>query len=179
MVIWVRVSTAQAPEPGSSLRGIPTVIEDITERKRAEDALQEARDALLRVSRVTTLGELSASIAHEINQPLGAIVANGSACLRLLAAEKLDLEEARETVEDIINDGRRASAVLGRVRQLAKKPRRNGRRSTSTAPSRRCCPSPARSCNGTKLPRRPTSIRTCRLSWPTGFRCSKSCSISS
>jgi PAS domain S-box-containing protein len=120
-VIWVRVSTAQAPEPGSSLRGIPTIIEDITERKRAEDALQEARDALLRVSRVMTLGELSASIAHEINQPLGAIVANGSACLRLLAAEKPDLEEARETIEDVISDGRRASAVLGRVRQLAKK----------------------------------------------------------
>ena len=120
-VIWVRVSTALAPEPGSNLRGIPTVIEDITERKRAEDALQEARDTLLRVSRVSTLGELSASIAHEINQPLGAIVANGSACLRLLAAENPDLEEAREAVEDIINDGRRASAVLGRVRQLAKK----------------------------------------------------------
>jgi PAS domain S-box-containing protein len=120
-VIWVRVSTAQAPEPGSSLRGIPTIIEDVTERKRAEDALQEARDALLRVSRVTTLGELSASIAHEINQPLGAIVANGSACLRLLAAETPDLEEAREAVEDIISDGRRASAVLGRVRQLARK----------------------------------------------------------
>jgi PAS domain S-box-containing protein len=120
-LIWVRVSTAQAPEPGSSLRGIPTIIEDITERKRAEDAVQEARDALLRVSRVTTLGELSASIAHEINQPLGAIVANGSACLRLLAAEKPDLEETRETIEDIISDSRRASAVLGRVRQLAKK----------------------------------------------------------
>jgi PAS domain S-box-containing protein len=120
-VISVRVSTAQAPEPGSSLREIPTIIEDITERKRAEDAEQEARDALLRVSRVTTLGELSASIAHEINQPLGAIVANGSACLRLLAAEEPDLEEAKETVEDIISDGRRASAVLGRVRQLAKK----------------------------------------------------------
>ena len=120
-VIWVRVSTAQAPEPGSGLRGIPTIIEDVTERKQAEDALQEARDALLRVTRVTTLGELSASIAHEINQPLGAIVANGSACLRLLAMEKPDIEEAKEAVEDIISDSRRASAVLGRVRQLAKK----------------------------------------------------------
>jgi C4-dicarboxylate-specific signal transduction histidine kinase len=67
------------------------------------------------------LGELSASIAHEINQPLGAIVANGSACLRLLAAETPDQKEAREAVEDIISDGRRASAVLGRVRQLARK----------------------------------------------------------
>src|SRR6202011_3508696 len=75
-VIWVRVSTAQAPEPASSLRGIPTIIEDITERRRAEDELQEARDELLRVNRLSTMGELSASIAHEVNQPLSAIVAN-------------------------------------------------------------------------------------------------------
>jgi PAS domain S-box-containing protein len=120
-VIWVRVSTAQAPEPGSTRRGIPTIIEDITERKRAEDAFQEARDALLRVTRLSTMGELSASIAHEVNQPLSAIVANGIACQRLLAAEKPDLEEAKEAVDDIISDGRRASAVLGRIRQLAKK----------------------------------------------------------
>src|SRR5438270_2473845 len=124
-VIWVRVSTAQAPEPGSSLRGIPTIIEDVTERKRAEDALQEAREALLRVTRLSTMGELSASIAHEINQPLSAIVANSIACQRLLAAVSPDLEEAKETLDDIISDGRRASAVVGRVRQLAKKPRRN------------------------------------------------------
>jgi PAS domain S-box-containing protein len=120
-VIWVRVSTAQAPEPGGGLRGIPTIIEDITERKRAEDASQEARDALLRVSRLSTMGELSASIAHEVNQPLSAIVANGIACQRLLAAVNPDLEETKEAVEDIISDGRRASAVLGRIRQLAKK----------------------------------------------------------
>ena len=67
-VIWVRVSTAQAPEPGSSLRGIPTIIEDITERKRAEDALQETREALLRVSRVSTMGELS-GVDCPRNQP--------------------------------------------------------------------------------------------------------------
>ena len=116
-----QISTAQAPEPGSSLRGIPTIIEDITERKRAEDAFQDARDALLRVSRLSTMGELSASIAHEVNQPLSAIVANGVACQRLLVAASPDLEEARETLDDIISDGRRASAVVGRVRQLAKK----------------------------------------------------------
>ena len=121
VVIWVRVSTAQGPEQGSSLRGIPTIIEDITERKQAEDALLEARDALLRVTRLSTMGELSASIAHEVNQPLSAIVANGIACRRLLAAAKPDFEEAKETLEDIISDGRRASAVVGRVRQLAKK----------------------------------------------------------
>jgi PAS domain S-box-containing protein len=121
VVIWVRVSTAQGPEQGSSLRGIPTIIEDITERKQAEDALLEARDALLRVTRLSTMGELSASIAHEVNQPLSAIVANGIACRRLLAAAKPDFEEAKETLDDIISDGRRASAVVGRVRQLAKK----------------------------------------------------------
>jgi len=67
------------------------------------------------------MGELSASIAHDVNQPLSAIVANGIACQRLLAAASPDLEEARETLDDIISDGRRASAVVGRVRQLAKK----------------------------------------------------------
>jgi PAS domain S-box-containing protein len=120
-VIWVRVSTAQAPGPDSRLPGIPTIIEDITERKRAEGALQEARDALYRVTRLTTMGELSASIAHEINQPLSAIVANGAACLNLLSEPAPDVEEAREAITDIISDGRRASAVLGRVRQLVKK----------------------------------------------------------
>ena len=120
-VIWVRVSTARAPDRESRLRGIPTVIEDITERKHAEDALQEARDALFRVSRITTMGELSASIAHEINQPLSAIVSNGSACLRLLADPMLDIAEIKEAIADIIDDGRRASAVLSRVRQLVKK----------------------------------------------------------
>jgi PAS domain S-box-containing protein len=120
-VIWVRVSTARAPDAGSNFRGIPTIIEDITERKRAEDALEEARDTLLRVSRVSTVGELSASIAHEINQPLTAIIANGSACLRLLAEPAPDLAEAKDALDDMISDGKRASAVLDRVRQLVRK----------------------------------------------------------
>lgn len=67
------------------------------------------------------MGEVSASIAHEINQPLSAIVANGIAYQRLLAAASPDLEEVNETLDDIISDGRRASAAVGRVRQLAKK----------------------------------------------------------
>ena len=120
-VIWVRVSTARAPGPDSSLPGIPTIIEDITERKRAEDSAQEARDSLYRVTRLTTMGELSASIAHEVNQPLSAIVANGAACLNLLSEPTPDVEEAKEAIADIISDGRRASAVLARVRQLVKK----------------------------------------------------------
>jgi PAS domain S-box-containing protein len=119
-VIWVRVSTARTLDPDSPLRGIPTIIEDITERKRAEDALHEARDTLLRVTRLSTLGELSASIAHEINQPLGAIVANGRACLRFLAQPTANIEEAKEAVDEMIGDGRRASEVLSRVRALGK-----------------------------------------------------------
>jgi PAS domain S-box-containing protein len=119
-IIWVRVSTARPPDPASGLRGIPTIIEDITERKRAEDAIHEARDSLLRVARLSTMGELSASIAHEINQPLGAIVANGQACLRFLATPAPDVEEVREGVEEIVSDGRRASEVLKRIRALVK-----------------------------------------------------------
>jgi PAS domain S-box-containing protein len=99
-IIWARVSTARPPDPDSLLQGIPTIIEDITERKHAEDAMHEARDTLLRVARLNTMGELSASIAHEINQPLGAIVANGHACLRFLAGPAADIEEAREAIED-------------------------------------------------------------------------------
>jgi PAS domain S-box-containing protein len=117
-VVWARVSTARPPNPGSELRGIPTIIEDITERRRAEDAMHEARGAVLRVARLNTMGELSASIAHEINQPLGAIVANGQACLRFLAMPTADIAEAREAIEEMISDGRRASEVLKRVRAL-------------------------------------------------------------
>src|SRR6202140_2193786 len=72
-VIWVRVSAARALDSSSSLRGIPAIIEDITERKRAEVAWHDARDALSRATRLTVMGELSASIAHEVNQPLAAI----------------------------------------------------------------------------------------------------------
>jgi PAS domain S-box-containing protein len=126
-IIWVRVSTARAADPDSSLRGIPTIIEDITERKRTEDSLAEARETLVRVARLSIMGELSASIAHEINQPLGAIVANGNACRRLLAGPEPDIEEAREAVQEIISDGRRASEVVARVRALVR----------NTAPERR------------------------------------------
>jgi len=118
-VIWVRVSTAQAPEQGSSLRGIPTIIEDITERKQAEDALQEARDALLRVTRLSTMGELSASIAHEVNQPLAAIVADANASLNWLTTATPDLDSVREALHAIVKDGHRAADVIQRTRQLA------------------------------------------------------------
>ena len=100
---------------------VSSAIRDITERKRAEAALQEAQAELAHVTRLTTMGEFAASIAHEINQPLAAIVANGNACLRWLNAEPADLDEARESMKRIVRDGNRAGEVLKGIRDLAKK----------------------------------------------------------
>jgi two-component system, LuxR family, sensor kinase FixL len=94
---------------------------DITERKRAEEALRRTQAELAHVTRIVTIGELTASIAHEVNQPLAGIVANASACLRWLAANPPDIEEARDTARRLIRDGNRASEVVARMRALAKK----------------------------------------------------------
>jgi two-component system sensor kinase FixL len=94
---------------------------DITERRRAEDGLHRAQAELAHVSRVATLGELTASIAHEINQPLAAVVTNGEACLRWLGREIPDLAEAKSSVERMIYNGRRASEVVARLRALSRK----------------------------------------------------------
>ena len=106
-------------------------IQDITERKRAEDelrrseaGLREAQDELAHVTRVTTMGELAASIAHEVNQPVAGVVINGNACLRWLSRAKEDsvnLREARETLQRIIRDGNRAGEIIARIRALFKK----------------------------------------------------------
>lgn len=94
---------------------------DITERKRAEETLQKVQTELAHVSRVMTLGELTASIAHEVNQPLAAIVTNGNACLRWLGGTSPNFSEARLAVERIIKDSYRASEVISRIRTLVKK----------------------------------------------------------
>ncbi len=94
---------------------------DVTTTKQAEEKLHKAQTELAHVTRVTTLGELAASIAHEVNQPLAAAVANAEACLRWLDRETPDLVAARRSVEWIINDSCRASEVIRRVRALAKK----------------------------------------------------------
>src|SRR6185503_18594850 len=91
---------------------------DITERKRAEEALDRARTELAHVTRVTTLGELAASIAHEINQPLAAIGADANACLHWLAADRPNLDSVREALTAIVKDGDRAGAVITRIRAL-------------------------------------------------------------
>jgi PAS domain S-box-containing protein len=91
------------------------------ERKQAQKALQTTQIELARVSRLTTMGELAASIAHEVNQPLTAVTNNGSACLRLLAASNLKPEVLRRVLEEIVADGTRASAVIARIRAFIKK----------------------------------------------------------
>jgi PAS domain S-box-containing protein len=93
---------------------------DETERVRANVAMIEAEAELTRVARLTTMGELTASIAHEINQPLAAVVANGNAALRWLTRTRPDLEEAKQALKAIVSEGNRASQVIGRVRTLLK-----------------------------------------------------------
>src|SRR4029077_2534399 len=99
---------------------------DIEDRRRAEEALQEAQDKLAHVTRVLAMGELAAAIAHEVNQPLTAIVTNGSFSLRGLESGNPNLEELRVAITEIVNDATRASAVISRIRGLLVKgsPRR-------------------------------------------------------
>jgi len=94
---------------------------DISDAKKAQEALYAAQSALAHAARVATLGEISATIAHEVNQPLGAIVANGQACLRFLDRETPDLESVRGAVQWIVKDGNRAAEVIRRVRGTMKR----------------------------------------------------------
>jgi two-component system sensor kinase FixL len=94
---------------------------DITERRRFEETLREAKAELAHVTRLSTLGELTASIAHEVNQPLAAIITSGDACLRWLDRDVPQLDEVRDAVRLIINDGNRAADVVRRIRALSRK----------------------------------------------------------
>ena len=94
---------------------------DITERKEAEVEVERQRNELAHLSRVTMLGTLSGSLAHELNQPLTAILSNAQAALRLLAREGANLNEVRDTLNDIVEDNRRASDIIRRLRLLLKK----------------------------------------------------------
>ena len=99
---------------------------DVTERKHAEEALREAQANLARVSRVTTMGELTASLAHEIKQPIAAAVTDANTCLRWLGRDQPDVAEAREAAMRIIKDVNRAADIISRIRQLFQKGLRNG-----------------------------------------------------
>ncbi len=122
----VYVRTSGKPIHGANgnflgYRGAGTNITAKIRADHAEHALRKAQAELAHVTRVTTLGELTASIAHEVNQPLAAVVANAEACLRWLDRETPNLDGARRLVERVIDDGNRAGEVIRRVRALAKK----------------------------------------------------------
>ncbi len=93
-------------------------VQDVTQRRRSEEALAKARSELARVARVTSMGALTASIAHELNQPLSGIITNASTCLRMLAADPPNVDGATETARRTIRDGHRASDVITRLRAL-------------------------------------------------------------
>ena len=114
------VGHAVSSTPGDAIEFVGTT-RDLTEGKRAEEALRNAQDELARVSRLTTMGELAASIAHEINQPLGAIVTNATASLHWLECDEPDLAKARAAISRIADDGMRAAEVIRGIRALARK----------------------------------------------------------
>src|SRR5262249_50034114 len=112
---------AHVTEP---IAGCPLFIgalQDVTESKVAEEALNKARSELAHMARITTLSALTASIAHEVSQPLAAIEANASAALNWLAAAPPDLDRVRDALDAIVADGHRAGEVIQRIRQLATK----------------------------------------------------------
>jgi NO-binding membrane sensor protein with MHYT domain len=96
-------------------------IASLSEQKRAEEALRQAQADLARVNRVTTMGALTASIAHEVNQPIAAAATNADACMRWLSGDPPNLEEARAAAMGIMKDATRAAEIINRIRQLFKK----------------------------------------------------------
>lgn len=120
-LVWANTSVALVPGEINAEQLLVVVAQDITEQRRAEQDLSRTRSELAQVSRVTTLGELTASIAHEVNQPLAAIVANGHAALRWLAASPPDEGEAKDAVTRIVRDANLAGNVIHRIRGFVRR----------------------------------------------------------
>jgi PAS domain S-box-containing protein len=120
-VMWADVSSVFVPASGNNTAFFSAVFVDRTERKQAEEALQKAQAELAHVSRVATMGELTASIAHEINQPLGAIANNAQAGLRFLATGSENLQDVKEALSDILKGADRVNGIIVRMRAMAKK----------------------------------------------------------
>jgi C4-dicarboxylate-specific signal transduction histidine kinase len=121
-VVGVMAMFARQRLSAATLDALASIADSIAqgvERERTEEALRKTEAELAHVTRVATLGEMTASIAHEVNQPLAAVVNSASACLRWLDAQKL--EEARRSASRAIAEGHRASEIIGRIRALAKK----------------------------------------------------------
>jgi C4-dicarboxylate-specific signal transduction histidine kinase len=118
-VLWVRETAKAVPRANGPI--VLIACEDMTGQRSAAEALQQAQADLAHVSRVTTLGEMAASIAHEVDQPLSGVVINANACLRFLSSAPPNLDEVRDGLQAIARDGRRASDVIGRIRALARR----------------------------------------------------------
>ncbi|HJV84167.1 MAG TPA: ATP-binding protein [Noviherbaspirillum sp.] len=119
--VWANASVSLIPGSENMAPMLVGIVEDITERKCAEAALAQTQVELARVARVTTMGELAASIAHEVNQPLAAIVTNGHASLRWLAAQPPNVKEANDALQHVIRDANRAGDVIARIRGFIKR----------------------------------------------------------
>jgi PAS domain S-box-containing protein len=120
-LIWVSNNVSLVPGTKSMPRFLMALSEDITERKQTEEALGRSQAELAHVARVASLGEMTASIAHEVNQPLAAVVANGHACVRWLSMSPANVPKAVEAAERIVKDGKEAGEVVRRVRALFKR----------------------------------------------------------
>lgn len=123
-LIWVRNNVSLLPGADGTPRNMMAIVEDISERKAAEDSLQQTQMRLSQAAEVATAAELAASIAHELNQPLAGIVANASTCLRMLDARAPNVEGARQTARRTLRDCNRASEVITRLRALFNKKRK-------------------------------------------------------
>ena len=120
-VRWLQTVKRPIIQSDGSAKQVLGASTDITRRKETELELQEQRGELAHVARVSMMGELAASLAHELNQPLTAILSNAQAALRFMSSKPADLEEVREILQDIVSDNSRASEVIRRMRALVKK----------------------------------------------------------
>src|SRR5438128_5457221 len=119
--IYYREPRSPTPQDHNLIDQITHLASIAVEREQAEEALRQAQAELAHMTRLTTMGELTASVAHEVGQPLTGVINNANACLDLLPKDAPHLEEVRDALTEIIDDAVRASAVIARVRQLARK----------------------------------------------------------
>jgi len=157
---------------------LSAVIVDRTESKQAEEelhqkevSLREAQTALAHISRVTTMGELAASIAHEINQPLAAVVNNASACVRWLTAH--NLEEARQSAALVIAEGHRAAEIIDRIRPWLRRRRHRKTGWTSTKRSVKSLQWRVAKCDGIAFHYKHSSQMTYHSYWEIKSNCNR------